>query len=334
MALIIDQALYIYDSIGPILTPLLPANSKVVGNTPLFFTANEDIQSDVTWNASGCTFGTTAITGQTFSATLLNCTSEGTVELNITTLDTVGNVASHIVSYVYDVTGPVLTPSLAANRTVTANTRLSFTANEEVVSVQFDASGCTWNPLEVTGQTITVDLMSCAEGGFSVSITALDSVGNVGSFAIQYHYDSVVPTLVPSLAADSAIAANTSLSFTTNKAIPLDRVQFAAPGCVLTTPSVVGQTVSATLVSCSSEDILLAVTVTDMAEREARSEMRYVYTPTAGDANTSSNLTTTEASTISGVAIAAIVLACIALAAIIVALILFLLPSTRAYFSR
>ena len=257
------------------------------------------------------------------------------MELNVTTLDMVGNVASQIVSYVYDVTGPVLTASLPVNKTVIANTRLSFIADEDVTSVQLDASGCTWNPPVVTGQTITAELTGCASDGlFSLTITALDTVGNVGSFAIQYHYDSVVPTLVPSLAANSAVMANTSLSFTTNKVVSLDHVQFVVPGCVLTTPNVVGQTVTATLVSCASEDILLAVTVTDMAEREARSEMRYVYTPTAGDANTSSNLTTTEASTISGVAIAAIVLACIALAAIIVALILFLLPSTRAYFSR
>ena len=61
---------YIYDSIGPVLTPKLPANSKVAGNTPLFFVANEDLQADIVWNASGCTFGSTAMSGQTLSTTL------------------------------------------------------------------------------------------------------------------------------------------------------------------------------------------------------------------------------------------------------------------------
>ena len=264
------------------MTASLSANSKVKANTALSFNANEAIQSTgITFVASGCTFGTPSLSGQVATANLVSCSAQGTFSLTVTVKDTVGNAGSLTISYVYDTTGPTFTPSLTANNQVGANTALSFTANEAIqsTSITFVATGCTFGTPTLSGLIATANLVSCsAQGAFSLTVTALDTMGNSGSLTISYVYDSAVPTLTPSLAANSKVKANTALSFTANKAIQSTGITFVASGCTFGAPSLSGQTVTANLVSCTAQGTLsLTVTVKDTVGNSGSLTISYVY---------------------------------------------------------
>ena len=260
---------------------------------------------------------------------------EGSFLLTITALDSSNQTGLQVVEYVYDSIPPILTPLITASSKIKAFASLSFSANKALSSnITFVAPGCTLEGLTVSGQIATITLVGCAEqGSFSLTVTALDEAGNVGTMEVEYVFDSVKPVFIPALAASSNVTANSPLQLTANKRIQSTNATFVAAKCTLEAPVVVEETITANLVNCEGDgSFTLEVTALDEAGNVGTHTLRYTYT--SKPSQTTSNLTNTpqETSLMSGVAIAAIVLACVALAAIIVALILFLLPSTRAHF--
>ena len=243
---------YVFDSISPSFTPSLAANAAVTANTLLAVTSNEDARFD-TIVAPGCAVGNVNGYGSRLTTfTLYNCTTEGSISLNFSAKDTAGNIGSLVINYVYDSVGPTFTPHIAANTTVTANTLLSFTTNEPILSsATLEAEGCVTSSLIVIDQTITAKLACSTSGPFTLTLTALDTLGNAGTHVMDYVYEAL--SLHPALVANTTVTVNSQLSFTANRQLQKTGTSLVASGCTFDSLTVTEFTISATLVAMWKE---------------------------------------------------------------------------------
>ena len=94
--------------------------------------------------------------------------------------------------------------------------------------------------------------------------------------------DTTPPTLTPYKAPYSPVKPNTPLSFASSEPIRPNDIRFAALGCIFDEPSVAGQIVTATLVTCvhqgtSGLHFSLSVTVLDIAGNIGTYVVKYQY---------------------------------------------------------
>ena len=248
-------------------TATLPANSVVRPTASLRFVANEPFDPDsLDCSATGCRcFG--VVSGQTATVTFYTeCPSEP-IPMVITANDLDGNAGNISITYIHDAVVPTFGSYFVEYSSLKANTRLSFSASEPIqpTSLVFEAAGCTLaNPTYISQTLLTVNVVSCEDqGDFAITLSAADTVGNVGTATFNYVIDSVAPTITtvypPPM---NLIYRNTAITLSTSEAIRVKSTRFVATGCSFTTPTWTGTVVSTTVLSCHQGGVNLTVFVT------------------------------------------------------------------------
>ena len=103
-------------------------------------------------------------------------------------------------------------------------------------------------------------------------------VGNVGTLTLNYVYDSLLPTFVPVILADTKLKPITVLSFAASEPIQSTNMSFVSLGCTFEVLPLSGQTAEATLVGCTAQgSFSLIVTALDVAGNAGNLTIDYIY---------------------------------------------------------
>ncbi|MBU2977211.1 Ig-like domain-containing protein, partial [Alteromonas sp. C1M14] len=183
----------------------LDALSNLNSATPIISGTCDEIGASITIEVTDSddvtqTFTTDVLPDGTFSIALPADAAEGLLDVNVSVLDSAGNVASVSTSGLIDLTLPVLNLDALSNLN-SATPIISGTCDEIGASINIEVTDSD----EVT-QTFTTDVLpdgtfaielpaDAAEGLLDVNVSVLDSAGNVASVSTSGLIDLTLPVL-------------------------------------------------------------------------------------------------------------------------------------------
>ena len=176
------------------------------------------------------------------SAKEINITTSGITNLTLKATDKAGNENSKAVTIKVDVTAPVITHDFTSTAWLTSDQTISFSAIDT-----HSGLGSTWYQIGSAAKTTGNSVSFTQNGTYTVTLGAIDKVGNESTTSLTVKIDKVAPTTTDDFNSDGVWInsdASIKLSATDNT---------GGSGLKSTFYTIAGQTTAGTSISVSSE---------------------------------------------------------------------------------